>query len=233
MNLALICAMDEELTAILELLNFTYIKSFNKANNLYTQYSYNGHVITAVVCGIGKVNSAITTQIIIDSMAMDLLVNVGVAGALNHQFKFGDVVIASDLVQHDMDVSAFGVARGQIPRMGTFAFPAEVNLVNLLARQTLPNNQQIHVGRVVSGDQFINDATYAEFLHKEFNALACEMEGAAIGQVCYLNSLPFVVIRSISDMAGINDVSPASFIKLKDMAAVNSALVFQALLENL
>ncbi len=232
MRLAIVCAMEEELAAIEAALSLTLIAKLNKASNCYAEYQFGEHTLIMVVSGIGKVNAAVTTQILIENFAVDAIINVGVAGSLTRKLGFGDVVIATDLVEHDFDITAFGVPLGQIARMDTFSFAADAKLNSLLEQISLVSNQLV-LGRIVSGDQFIDDGQKAVFLHTEFAALACEMEGAAIAHVCYLNKIPFAVVRSLSDMAGQDGQGIHSFNELKEMAAERAALVIKNLLERL
>ncbi len=232
MKIALICAMEEELAEILENVPLKLSSEVSIAKNCYTRYSYNHHEIIAVICGIGKVNAAITTQALIDNFELDAVINVGVAGSLTLELGFGDVVIAEDLVQHDFDITAFGVPLGQIARMDTFSFAADRELIQLLATISLPDNKLV-TGRIVSGDQFIDDKVKAQQLYREFNALACEMEGAAVAHVCYVNNVPFAVIRSLSDMAGQDGEAIHTFNDLKYMASQRAALVVRNLLERI
>lgn len=233
MKLAIICAMDEELVEVTKFVNLPLIKEVEKASNKYYQYKDGDKEIITVVSGIGKVNAAITTQILLDMFDVDYVVNVGVAGSLTTSLTFGDVVIADDLVQHDFDITSFGVPLGQIARMDVFGFAASLELNKKIIQNLTIENQQIKVGRIVSGDQFIDDGKKAEFLHANFNALACEMEGAAIAHVCYLNKKPFAVVRALSDMAGQSGAGAHSFEELKYMAANRAALVVDNLLRNL
>lgn len=233
MKLAIICAMEEELAEIQKLIEFPLVKTMEKASNTYFEYSDGRTGIIAVVSGIGKVNAAITTQILLDSFAIDAVINVGVAGSLSKALQFGDVVIASDLVEHDFDITAFGVPLGQIARMDTFSFVSNEELNQKILHNITLDNNQVMMGRIVSGDQFIDDAKKAQFLNEQFNALACEMEGAAIAHVCYLNQTPFAVIRALSDMAGQDGLAIHSFNDLKYMAANRAALVVKNFLGNI
>jgi adenosylhomocysteine nucleosidase len=117
--------------------------------------------------------------------------------------------------------------------MDTFAFTADVHLSQEMLQIERQQDEQVVLGRIVSGDQFINDSSKASFLHEHFGALACEMEGAAIAQVCYLNQMPFVVVRSLSDMAGQVGNAARSFHELKFMAAAKAATVTKHLIERL
>jgi len=234
MKLAIICAMDEELAAIWATIPMKRTNELEKAGNMYWQYSLGLHELITVVSGIGKVNAAVTTQILLDNFVVDGVINVGVAGSISPDLTFGDVVVASDLVEHDFDVTAFGDKLGQIPRMDTFSFATDENLNQLLTKNLQLPAGKLVTGRIVSGDQFIDDATKAAFLAQEFAAVACEMEGAAIAHTCYLNKVPVAVIRSLSDMAGQQGSSGAhSFNDLKFMAAARAAKVVVNLLEHI
>lgn len=233
MRVAIICAMAEELAAVNEEISFPLVNTFTKASNTYNEYRDGENEIITVVSGIGKVNAAITTQILLDNFAVDAVVNVGVAGSLSPNLTFGDVVVATDLVEHDFDITAFGEPLGQIARMDTFAFAADSSLNSKIVTGLQLDNNQVVSGRIVSGDQFIDNADKAKFLHAEFNALACEMEGAAIAHVCYVNKVPFAVIRALSDMAGQDGAASHSFEDLKYMAAERAATVAKHFLRGL
>lgn len=230
MRIGIICAMQEELDAIVDALGVNYATTHDRSFTTATA-SYPGHEVIFILSGIGKVNAASHTQYLIDRFKPDIVINVGVAGSLTPDLKFGDVIIAHDLVQHDMDVSAFGMKLGQIPRMEVFAFKTDETLLSKFC-QLESDEYQIVVGRIATGDKFIDDKDGAEFINQEFNALACEMEGAAIAHVCYLNQIPFVVVRALSDMAGQSDVAAIrSYTELKDMSAARAAHVVQHLLK--
>lgn len=233
MRIALICAMEEELVAVTEFINLPLVNILEKASNKYFHYQSDNDTIISVVSGIGKVNAAVTTQILLDIFDVEYVINVGVAGSLTPELTFGDVVVANDLVQHDFDITAFGVPLGQIARMDVFGFAADEQLNALIMAGLAIAGQQIQMGRIVSGDQFIDDAAKAKFLNEHFGALACEMEGAAIAHVCYLNQKPFAVVRALSDMAGQSGSGAHSFEELKHMAANRAALVVKNLLENI
>lgn len=236
-TIAIICAMEEELASITSSLDLqlTAPSLTNKFNVQRTEF--NGHQLIFLLCGIGKVNAAMSTQYIIDTFSPEYIINVGVAGGLLSSLAFGDVVVAEDLVQYDVDVTAFGMPLGQIPRLNTFSFACDAKL--LAIANTIKNNDfNISLGRIISGDQFIDDEFKARKLHEQFSALACEMEGAALAQVCYLNKVPFLVIRALSDMAGQtkkdnNKDAATSFKELKDMVADRSSLIVKELLKNI
>ena len=150
-----------------------------------------GKEAVVVQSGIGKVNAGICTQILIDFYQVDQLINTG------------DIVVSTDAVEHDMDVSALGDPVGQVPRMDVFAFPADKELVRKAVEANKKANADIRTftGRVASGDQFISEKEVKERIVNNFGAKCAEMEGAAIAHGAYLNHVPCVIIRAISDKA--------------------------------
>lgn len=202
MIIGIIGAMDEEVKILKD--KMTIDRRELKAKMEFYSGSLWGKNVVVVTAGIGKVNAAVCTQILIDDFNVNNIINVGVAGGIGEDILPGDVVIGENLVQHDIDTSAFGDKIGQVPRLGTFDFKCDEKLINaaLKACRNIESHKTF-TGRIVSGDQFIADTEKIRWLKSEFDAEACEMEGGSIAQVCYLNSIPFVVIRSISDNANI------------------------------
>lgn len=230
MILGIIAAMSEELELIL---NDMELKNKETVANLtFNEGTLFGKDVVAVVCGIGKVNAAICTQILISEFSADKVVNIGVAGGVNKDIYPGDVVIGDSLVEHDFDCSIFGDPVGQIPRMDTFDFKADIGLVNL-AKNACSRLKDINsfVGRIVSGDQFIASQEKVQYFEKEFNAFSCEMEGASIAHVCYSNNVPFVIIRSISDNA--NNGAHVDFEKFTPIAVKNSTAIVKEMVVNM
>lgn len=156
-----------------------------------------------VRCGVGKVNSARTAQILTDNFKLEFIINLGSAGSLNNDLNIGDIVIAKKLVQHDFDVTAFGRDKGYIPETGMF-FECDSILLKKCSSIEI-NNINIFTGIIASGDIFCTDVKMKENINKKFNADCVEMEGAAIAQVCSLNNIPFIVVRSISDTPNGNN----------------------------
>lgn len=156
-----------------------------------------------VKSGIGKVNMAICTQILVDVYKVTAVINTGVAGGLYEKLNVGDIVISSDVVQHDMDATGFGYKPGQIPRMDVYSFPADQALMKLAEESCKLVNTDIQcfTGRVATGDQFISSNEKKQWIIDNFDAYCAEMEGGAMAQTAYLNKVPFVVIRAISDKA--------------------------------
>ncbi|NFI95220.1 5'-methylthioadenosine/adenosylhomocysteine nucleosidase [Clostridium botulinum] len=230
MIIGIIAAMAEELEILLKDLNLEEKKE--KANMVFHKGTINNKNVVAVVCGIGKVNSAVCTQILISEYNVDKVVNVGVAGGIGKDIYPGDIVVAENLVQHDMDTSAFGDKIGQIPRLDTFDFKCDKDMV-AAAKKSCEEISELNsfTGRIVSGDQFVANLEKIQWLEKEFGAISCEMEGASIAQVCYLNSIPFVVIRSISDNA--NNGAHMDYEKFTPIAVKNSTNILKNMLKKL
>lgn len=197
----IIGAMEEEVSQLKE--KMTDISVEKKACMEFYKGSLKGKPVVVVRSGIGKVNAGICTQILADDYHVDCVINTGIAGSLQSSIDIGDIVVSTDTLQHDMDATGFGYPIGQIPRMDTLAFPADPRLVELaqeVCREVNPEIQ-VHAGRVVSGDQFVSDKATKQRLIDQFSGLCTEMEGAAIGQAAYLNGIPYVVLRAISDKA--------------------------------
>jgi len=232
MKIAIICAMEEELASIIKALGVNANDSKPSKFDVKTT-QYHGHELVFIMCGIGKVNAALHTQYLIDMFNPEYVINVGVAGCLTQDLEFGDVVIADDLVQHDMDITAFGLPIGQIARMDTFSFKCDSKLRDIAKGMTHPDFRVV-TGRIATGDQFIESKVKATWIKETFGALAGEMEGASVAHVCHVNKVPFLVVRSLSDKAGMDDKEAIhSFDQLKDMVAIRSSLVVKQLLERL
>ncbi|MBE6709741.1 MAG: 5'-methylthioadenosine/adenosylhomocysteine nucleosidase [Ruminococcaceae bacterium] len=177
--------------------------------------------IVLAVCGIGKVFAAICAQTMIVKYAPDAVINTGVGGTLTKKLSVGDVAVSSAMVQHDMDTSALGDPVGLISGINIVEIPADAALAEKISAIVKSMGINTVTGTIATGDQFIGNQETKKRIADTFGAIACEMEGAAIGQVCYVNKVPFAVIRAISDDAdgGACEDYPA-FAK---MAAKNSA----------
>ncbi|MDY3928272.1 MAG: 5'-methylthioadenosine/adenosylhomocysteine nucleosidase [Clostridia bacterium] len=169
----------------------------------FTTGFINSQKLVTAVCGMGKVNAAICAQTMICIYNPDEIINTGVAGGIDQRLKVGDIVISEGLYEHDLDITSLGYPLGFISGADITKIPSNreitLKLYNL-ANKILECN--IITGIIVSGDQFINSEDKKAFLKEKFNAAACEMEGAAIGHVCYMNHVPFTVVRAVSDNAG-------------------------------
>lgn len=178
-------------------------KITQRAGMDFWEGTLNGANVVIVRCGIGKVNAALCVQILVDLFQVTHVINTGVAGSLNAALDIGDILISKDAVHHDMDVSPLGYAPGIVPQMDVSYFPADEKLSQLALASCEKVNPDIHakIGRVVSGDQFIAAKDVKERLITLFQGDCAEMEGASIAHGAYLNKIPFVIIRAISDKA--------------------------------
>lgn len=214
-KVGIIVAMKEELDEIL-----TIMKNIEK-EQIYNITFIKGNIgdknVIVVESGVGKVNAARTTQILIDKFDIKAIINVGSAGALNSELDIGDIVIANKLIQHDFDITAFNHEKGFITGVGDY-IECDKELVKKL--QNVTNNIQakeykVNTGVIASGDIFCTDINMKNKIYSKFDAQCVEMEGAAIAQICYLDNIPFVVIRSISDSPnGNNAIVFDEFVKL-------------------
>lgn len=199
--LGIIGAMDEEVAKIKEQMDD--VKVMSKAAMDFYEGTLNGKEVVVVRSGIGKVNAAMCTQILVDAYQVEAVINTGIAGSLNAQIDIGDIVLSTDTLEHDMDAVAFGYPVGQIPRMDTLSFEADEKLRALAKKvcgEVVPE-VSVFEGRVVSGDQFVSDKGKKDWLVENFDGYCTEMEGAAIAHAAYLNGIPFLIIRAISDKA--------------------------------
>ncbi len=162
-----------------------------------------GKEVAVVQCGVGKVNAALCTQILADKFNVSAIINTGIAGSLQAEINIGDVVLSEDAIYHDMDVTVFGYAAGEVPGIGRASFPADRRLIEIAQESCREANPDIDVfvGRVVSGDQFIMSREKKEWLKANFGGLCTEMEGAAIAHGAWRNEIPFLIVRAISDKA--------------------------------
>ncbi len=187
------------------------------------------HPMVVVRSGIGKVNMAICTQILVDVFKVEALINTGVAGGLYSELSIGDIVLSSEAMQHDMDATGFGYKKGEIPRMDTYIFRADEGLIKAAKEACETVNSDIHcfVGRVISGDQFIQSSAKKEQLIRDFGGYCAEMEGAAMAQVAFLNHIPFLVIRAISDKA--DDSAQMSYEQFEKQAIIHTMKLLAAM----
>ncbi len=228
--LGIIGAMDEEVEQLKK--NMTEIQVKKKASMDFYQGKIGGKDAVVVRSGIGKVNAGICAQILADDYKVDGIVNTGIAGSLRAEINIGDIVISTDAVQHDMDAVAFGYPMGQIPRMDRLSFVADEKLCRIAeesCKRVLPELGIFH-GRIASGDEFVAKKERKDAISKEFDAYCCEMEGAAIAQAAYLNKIPFVIIRAISDKA--DDSAHMDYPAFEAMAIENSVKLMMEMVVN-
>ncbi len=204
--IGIIAAEEKEMLAIKN--KMRNIEEEIKYDLIFFKGNLEGKDCVLVECGIGKVNSARTAQIMIDMYDIDYVINIGSAGGLTSDLKIEDIVIAKDLVQHDFDITGVGdYEKGEIARTGKY-FECDKRLIKLCKEtiEELKNRKfNIKIGRIVTGDWFASDKNKAMQIQKDFDADCIEMEGASIAQVCFLDKIPFLVIRGISDTQNGNN----------------------------
>ena len=182
-----------------------------------------GHQVIIAVCGVGKVFAAMCAQAMILNYSPDAIINTGVAGALASELRVGDVAVAENVVQHDMDTSPIGDPVGLISGINMVQIPADEKISSSLKKTAADLGMTCLSGTIASGDQFIADKAKKAYIKNTFSAIACEMEGAAIGQVCYVNGTPFGILRSISDNG--DESAGMSYDKFIGVAVENSVKI--------
>ena len=227
--IGIIAAMDVELEKLRN--SMTDIKTETLAGTEFLTGSLWGHKTVAAVSGVGKVNAAMCAQTMILKYSPEFIINSGVAGGLDKSLKICSIVVADKVVQHDMDTSPLGDPIGFISGINIIEIPCYEKICSLLKKAAEENGIHSITGTIASGDQFINSSDKKEFLVNTFNAAACEMEGAAIGHVCYKNNVPFCVIRSISD--GADDSSHIAYPEFVKRAADNLEAVLKSFFASL
>lgn len=229
-TIGIIGAMAEEIELLEK--HMKQARTESKAGIAFIEGEFEGRKVVVCRSGVGKVNAAVTTQILIDTFGVGCVIFTGVAGALDPELEIGDIVISEDCVQHDVDATALGFAKGVIPFQETSIFAADPELKRLALEASEKLFQgRAKVGRVLSGDQFIADKLVVAGLREGLQGTCAEMEGAAVAQVCGMNGTPFVVIRSMSDKAdGSADVSFAEFTVL---ASKNSYRIVEEMIRSI
>ena len=228
-KIGIIGAMDIEVAGLKA--DMEIKREIRKAKMDFCEGVLKGHDVVVVKSGIGKVNAAVCTQILVDEFQVDAVINTGIAGSLNAKIDIGDIVISTDVVHHDMDAVNFGYEPGQIPQMDVFSFAADETLAKLAEEACLEVNPEISVfhGRIVSGDQFVADKAFKERIVNLFHGYCTEMEGASIAQAAYLNEVPFVILRAISDKA--DDSASEDYPTFEKKAAQHCINLVEKLLE--
>ncbi|NYB73304.1 5'-methylthioadenosine/adenosylhomocysteine nucleosidase [Sedimentibacter hydroxybenzoicus DSM 7310] len=200
MKIGILGAMEVEVQELIE--NMENIKEETISSITFYSGTLQGKNVIVARCGVGKVHSGICTQTMILKYAPDAIINTGVAGSLNADLDIADIVISDNVVQHDFDTSAFGDPMGLISGINLVKIPCPKELVQKIkeAADTIEGTNVV-VGTIASGDQFICSGEKKDFIVGNFDALCAEMEGAAIGQVCYINNVDFCIVRAMSDKA--------------------------------
>ncbi len=230
-KIGIIGAMELEVAQLQE--KMTSVRILTKAGMEFHEGTLNGANVVVVKCGIGKVNAALCTQILADLFQVTHIINTGVAGSLNASLDIGDILVSRDAVHHDLDVTIFGYQPGEVPQMGFREFQADERLIALATESCRRVNPDLRVltGRVVSGDQFISDKAVKARLIQCFQGDCAEMEGASIAHGAYLNHIPFVIIRAISDKA--DDTSEMEYPVFEQAAARHSARLVEDMVRSI
>lgn len=229
-KIGIIGAMEPEVAELKS--HMSIERTVKKASMEFAEGTLKGVPVVVCQCGIGKVNAALSLQILSDLFEVTAVINTGAAGSLNNDLNIGDILISTEAIQHDMDSVALGFQPGQIPGLPE-VFKADEALSELAVTVCQEVNPELTVrkGRVVSGDQFISSKEQKERLVSLFHGDCAEMEGASIAQGAYLNNIPFLIIRSISDKA--DDSAEMDFPTFVKKAAVHSAALVEALVERM
>lgn len=229
--LGIIGAMEVEVEKLREMMAEPQVQTV--AGMTFYQGTIKGKDVVVVRSGIGKVNAGLCSQILVDRYHVDGIVNTGIAGSLKNEVNVGDIVLSTSAVQHDMDATGFGYPVGEIPQMGIKEFPADRHLLELAQKCCMRANPDIQTfpGRVASGDQFINSREKKNWIRDTFDAYCTEMEGAAVAQAAYLNHVPYLIVRAISDKA--DDSANVDYNEFETKAVEHSVRLMAAMLEEL
>lgn len=225
-RVGIIGAMEEEIVQIKDKIQIHNTQIYSNMEFYLGQI--NNKIVIIVKCGVGKVNAAICTQVLIDRYNVDYIINTGVAGAVSEVLNIGDIVISEDVLYHDFDVTALGFDAGVIPWMPQSIFKADKKLINF-AKEACNDLNNVFIGRIVSGDQFIRSEEKKEIIKNTFKPLCVEMEAAAIAHTCTMNDKPFVIIRAISDKA--NSDAEVNFAEFLNEAVTKLSLIIEKILQ--
>ncbi len=228
----IIGAMKVEINLLLHAMKLSgTIKETIIGKNTFYEGKIANVSVVLVQCGIGKVNASISAQILVSVFAVDFIINTGIAGSLSEDLKILDIVISTDAVYHDVDVTGFGYPDCTIPGMETSVFIADKHLIDLAVKAYEMGGfkQKIRTGRIATGDVFVASHELKQSIIKKCKPLCVEMEGAAIAHTAFLNEVPFLIIRCISDEADEGAVSGDYF---EQKAAEISSFLVKHIMEH-
>ena len=226
-KLGIIGAMDVEVATLMDHTQDAVLSE--RAGMRFCEGTLAGMPVVIAKCGVGKVSAGMCVQAMCDLYGVTHIVNTGVAGSLDAQIDIADLVVSTDALYYDVDVTPWGYEPGQLPGMDCLAFPADPTLrvaIEHAAALAAPD-VRVFAGRVVSGDQFIASSQAKERLAQEFGGMCCEMEGAAIAHACHVNGVPFAVVRAISDKA--DGSAEMAYPEFEASSAVRCAAVVEEL----
>ncbi len=230
-TIGIIGAMDSEIDTLKQAAKQK--SATNIAGMEFVEGKLRGRSVVIVKCGVGKVNAGICADLLINHFGCGRVINTGVAGSLNNDIDIGDIVVSVDAVQHDLDATALGFEKGQIPFTDMRIYTADKSLRQAAVRAVKESAPEINVfeGRICSGDQFISTPEQKEKIIADFNGMCCEMEGGAIAQACCLSNTPFVIIRAISDKS--DGSQHIEFETFQAEAARNCANIVEYMIEKM
>lgn len=229
--IGIIGAMEQEVSQIVAAMTDVVVSEI--AGMKFNKGKFCNKEVIVVKSGIGKVNAAICAEILVACFNVIKIINTGIAGSLKNEINIGDVVLSTDALQHDVDATNFGYAKGVIPGMAVSTFIADEELINTAEAACHKACPDISVfkGRVVSGDIFVSDKAVKNDIAETFHGYCTEMEGAAIAHAAYLNKVPFLIIRAISDKA--DDSASMDYNEFEKKAIANSVKLLTAMMEEL
>lgn len=234
MKIGIIGAMEVEIKFLHDLMGSS-VNTVEAGSLLFYEGRIHGKDVVLVRSGIGKVNAALCAQRLILQFNCTAVINTGIAGAMAHGLNVMDFVVSTDCIYHDMDTTEFGYKVGVIPQMEVSAFPADRKMIETCIQafneSESSKNHRMMEGRIASGDQFISDKALKEKIAENLNPACVEMEGAAIAHACYLNHVPFVILRCMSDMADNDGTNTYEFNETE--AADLSAGICEKVIEKL
>ena len=231
MKIAIIGAMVPEVELLRDRIEDMQTSTY--AGNEFFEGTLAGAPVVLTACGVGKVHAATRTQALIDHFSPTHIIFTGIAGSLDARIDIGDVVVSTDCVQYDMSVSVFDYPLGLVPGFEKIGFDADEKLRALAVESVRAATPEVGVfeGRIATGDQFVASSEQKTFIHDTFDALCCEMEGAAVAQVACVNKIPFVVVRAISDKA--DDSAAMDYPELELKASHQSAVMVEEMCRRL
>ena len=229
-KIGIIGAMDEEVEYLAK--SLTDSRKTTVGGMDFYEGKLDGKDVVVVQCGIGKVNAGTCAQLIINIFGATSVINTGVAGSLDANIDIGDIVVSTEAIQHDFDLTPLGYEIGELDEPRIVAMKADETLRKEAVKAIVEAAPEVKAfeGRVLSGDQFIASKEKKEYLVSTFDGKCCEMEGAAISQVCYRNEVPFVIIRAISDKA--DDSEEMSYLRFEKEAAAHCAAIVRYMVAN-
>lgn len=230
-KIGIIGAMEAEVATLIR--EMEEISVTERAGMSFHEGNLGKTAVVVVQSGVGKVNAGICVQILCDCFAVTHILNTGVAGSLDNRIEIGDIVVSTDAMYHDVDATVFGYQPGEVPQLGVQSFPADPVLRAEAVRACREAAPEIGVfeGRIASGDQFVAKRERKEEIKKIFDGLCTEMEGAAIAQAAYVNRVPFVIIRAISDKA--DESVEVSYAEFETKAAMHCAALVEHMIRGL